>query len=968
MEVPVRMMKLMIRVIFNLGGIIMRKLIYFGIAAIAAISLSSCQKEADFQDPSDNLVSVTFRAEKAGETRTAAVEGTTSVSYVWTDEDKDNFKLLQVTTDAENKEHFTEVPNPTLEFSSDMKVLTIKADVPEGSTLRAIVASEWTGSEGEDTRKPKVKSTQNPLADNFDPTADILVSEDEEIPEGETEIEGTFIFNRPVTVNKMTLKQMVEGEKVNKVVITSDENLIGYYNGSSMAGQTQGNVITLKYDDIAVGSAGEFPVYFITIPAQSNNLVVRVYTDKYSYMKSFGTVNFTNGKFSSFGLKLEGYGTPVVDTDFSGEWVITGNNNGLFAAKAFESGNSNLKALPVKMDISKKSIKATDVDIKMTFTKITEGDYNGFYTIQDANGLYLKAASKSGNQLKADEMTKPSADYYWKITNVGDGTNTIEAEKSENRNKMLFNPTSILFSCYSSGQNPVTIYPYSWVTLIEVPTITFTDPTTSVNVGESVTNVVTIDPSSLEVTYTSSNEGVATVDDNGTVNGIAAGSATITASFAGNDNYGAASASYEITVVSDQASTIAEVIAASDGANVKTTGVVAQKNQKGFILTDGNDNILVYQNAVPTVELGQAVTVAGTRGAYQSVAQITSPTITEGETGQTIPRTDLTVVTSANVTSFTTSVYVSLTGTLTISGNYYNISIAGSSTQGSLYQLAGNETFTAGKVSELNGKAITVYGYVTGRTNNYLNIAPVDIELDYSPALSISPATSSDSPAAWASGVGDAKSFTVTPTNGTWDYTSTDMDWATISQNGNVLTVTPKTAQATSANSGTITVTLTPSQSGYSSITETIYLAQAKYVSGTSQVTLHYTGSSTTNMTGGNDAAKLGLDADEWSVVGDKGSASNLPGLNKDGTIRLYYNASGSNTITVTSSVGTINSIIINYVSDKNNGKVFVDDNEVTASNGSYPINSTSFVIANGNTSNVQVHINYIEITYTPSN
>ncbi len=442
----------------------MRKLIYFGIAAIAAISLSSCQKEADFQDPSDNLVSVTFRAEKAGETRTAAVEGTTSVSYVWTDEDKDNFKLLQVTTDAENKEHFTEVPNPTLEFSSDMKVLTIKADVPEGSTLRAIVASEWTGSEGEDTRKPKVKSTQNPLADNFDPTADILVSEDEEIPEGETEIEGTFIFNRPVTVNKMTLKQMVEGEKVNKVVITSDENLIGYYNGSSMAGQSQGNVITLKYDDIAVGSTGEFPVYFITIPAQSNNLVVRVYTDKYTYMKSFGTVNFTNGKFSSFGLKLEGYGKPVVDTDFSGEWVITGNNNGLFAAKAFESGNNNLKALPVKMDISKKTIKATDVDvIKMTFTKITEGDYNGFYTIQDANGLYLKAASKETNQLKADEMTEATADYYWEITNVGDGTNTIIAEKSSNRNNMRFNATSSLFSCYTSGENAVTIYPYSWV-------------------------------------------------------------------------------------------------------------------------------------------------------------------------------------------------------------------------------------------------------------------------------------------------------------------------------------------------------------------------------------------------------------------------------------------------------------------------------------------------------------------------
>ena len=117
-------------------------------------------------------------------------------------------------------------------------------------------------------------------------------------------------------------------------------------------------------------------------------------------------------------------------------------------------------------------------------------------------------------------------------------------------------------------------------------------------------------------------------------------------------------------------------------------------------------------------------------------------------------------------------------------------------------------------------------------------------------------------------------------------------------------------------------------------------------------MTLQYTGGTTTNMTGGNDAATLGLDATKWSVVGDKGKNQNYPGLNQANDLRLYWAAEGSNTITVQSleNGATINSIIITYTgSNYSNGKVLVGGNEVTISNGSYPINSTSFVITNGN-------------------
>lgn len=141
---------------------------------------------------------------------------------------------------------------------------------------------------------------------------------------------------------------------------------------------------------------------------------------------------------------------------------------------------------------------------------------------------------------------------------------------------------------------------------------------------------------------------------------------------------------------------------------------------------------------------------------------------------------------------------------------------------------------------------------------------------------------------------------------------------------------------------------------------------------GQETVTLAYSTETTTNMTGNNDAATLGLDAASWSVIASKGKSSNYPGLNKSKYIALYYNANGSNTITVSNTVGgTINSIVITYTgSSYSNGTISVGGNSVTATSttettASYNIESSSFVIGNGNTSNVQVRISSITIKYT---
>jgi len=134
------------------------------------------------------------------------------------------------------------------------------------------------------------------------------------------------------------------------------------------------------------------------------------------------------------------------------------------------------------------------------------------------------------------------------------------------------------------------------------------------------------------------------------------------------------------------------------------------------------------------------------------------------------------------------------------------------------------------------------------------------------------------------------------------------------------------------------------------------------------EATIKYTGGTTTNMTGENDAALVGLDASAWSVVGDKGTHEQFPGLNKDGSIRLYWKEPTSNTITVSSLTGaTINSIKFTFIEGYENVSVTVGGNLVSATDGTYAINSSSFILGNANTSSKQVRFTELVINYTPA-
>lgn len=87
------------------------------------------------------------------------------------------------------------------------------------------------------------------------------------------------------------------------------------------------------------------------------------------------------------------------------------------------------------------------------------------------------------------------------------------------------------------------------------PEMSFPEESYSATLGETFTApALTITPNTLTVTYSSSNISVATVNEtSGEVTLVAAGETTITATFAGNDDYRSATASYDLTVTDPNA-------------------------------------------------------------------------------------------------------------------------------------------------------------------------------------------------------------------------------------------------------------------------------------------------------------------------------------------------------------------------------------------------------------------------------
>ncbi|MDD7083128.1 MAG: BACON domain-containing carbohydrate-binding protein [Bacteroidales bacterium] len=173
---------------------------------------------------------------------------------------------------------------------------------------------------------------------------------------------------------------------------------------------------------------------------------------------------------------------------------------------------------------------------------------------------------------------------------------------------------------------------------------------------------------------------------------------------------------------------IAEVLALSSGVEAETEGVVVGTYTRGFVIKDDTGYLLAYNEnyTAPGVELNSKVKVAGTTSAYGDLPQITPASVTVLETGLTVAEPNWLEVNKDNIENLdlTKCQPIKMTGALSISGYHYNLSIDGTTVQGSI-----SYPLESLGLADLAGHIITVYGYFAGGNNaNFRNILAVSVQ------------------------------------------------------------------------------------------------------------------------------------------------------------------------------------------------------------------------------------------------
>lgn len=175
--------------------------------------------------------------------------------------------------------------------------------------------------------------------------------------------------------------------------------------------------------------------------------------------------------------------------------------------------------------------------------------------------------------------------------------------------------------------------------------------------------------------------------------------------------------------------TIAEVLAAGAG-EAATKGTVVATYARGFLMNDGTGSILVFQGTSPavTTAVGDAVTVSGTTSMYGGFLQFGTGAVVEKTGTATVSHPTATVMDGAAMDAYLAAPvvkYVEYTGTLTISGNYYNVVIEGASTAIGSIQYP-----NTGLVTAASGDVVKVTGYTIGISGSkYINTMAVMVEV-----------------------------------------------------------------------------------------------------------------------------------------------------------------------------------------------------------------------------------------------
>lgn len=255
--------------------------------ALSFLGLTSC---SSLEQESAATHRVTFTAEFV-QSKTSVNEQEDAAHFLWDSSDAGRFHVFENGKAALSTE---------VRFNSDMSSAQVSAEFSDTG------ASSFEYScfvSGYDT--PCVPALQYSRAQGYDPDAELLIAEP--VITSRTGNPIAFKFQRPATVNKMTIKGLTPGEKVSKVRITSKEaSLAGIYSISSGSFSESQSSLDIRFTDLSTDSDGSATVYFISRAVNEGTfLTINVTTDKGAYEKEFSRqICFPEGMMTRFSVTV----------------------------------------------------------------------------------------------------------------------------------------------------------------------------------------------------------------------------------------------------------------------------------------------------------------------------------------------------------------------------------------------------------------------------------------------------------------------------------------------------------------------------------------------------------------------------------------------------------------------------------------------------------------------------------------
>ena len=359
-----------------------------------------------------------------------------------------------------------------------------------------------------------------------------------------------------------------------------------------------------------------------------------------------------------------------------------------------------------------------------------------------------------------------------------------------------------------------------------------------------------------------------------------------------------------------EASTLEEIAAMDKDTDVVTGEVlVVAKNAKGVMLCQDGFYLQAYANALMETAIGDIVTVSGKVGEYSGLKQIVNPEVTIVSSGNEVKLPDPKVLEGLDEYESSKIELIQYSGTLAVSGNYYNVKVEGSTRQGSIQYPIDTEALKA-----LDKKLVTATGFFTGisgSSTKYVNIMSTSVEEKEGNVFDVAPqqinvaatATSAEinvtGNVAWTVEASDGA--TVSPASGTGE---------------GVITVTFP-ANEDVANTKEYTIFVRTDAEGVNDEFE-VNITQAKAdASGVKTVTVDF------SEQGYENAYEMtATTIDGVTFTFDKGTNGNAPKYYTSGTaVRLY----GSNSMTVSAGGKTMVSIELTFGSGDGSNAITTD-------------------------------------------